>query len=177
MSLKRKKIIIVSAAILVLLGGFAAAEKTGLIDVFHATQPAAKDQAFNNSKKEAALIEANKDSSTTDADLSSKVTKNSGQYTQPLDPGNIQIDAKQEGSSVTISTRLTGYSDGTCNLLITNGSRTNTKTAQVVYASQFSTCAGYSVPVSEFGNGMWSLKLSVTSGDTTTEKLASVEVR
>lgn len=177
MSLSRKKIIIVSAAFLVLLGGFAVAEKTGLTDVFHPAQPAAKDQAFNNSKKEAALDEANKDSSTTSADSNSKGTNNNGQYTPPQDPENIQIDAKQEDSSVTISTRLTGYSDGTCSLLITNGSRTSTKTAQVVYASQFSTCAGYSVPVSEFGAGMWSLKLTVTSGGTTTEKLSSVEVR
>lgn len=177
MSLSRKKIIIVSAALLVLFGGFAAAEKTGLIDVFHNTQPTAKDQAFNNSKKEASLDEAKSDSSTTGADSGSKGADNSGQYTPPQDPENIQIDAKQEGSSVTISTRLTGYSDGTCTLLITNGSRTSTKTAQVVYASRFSTCAGYSVPVSEFGTGTWSLKLSVTSGGTTTEKLASVEVR
>ncbi|MFZ2513641.1 MAG: hypothetical protein WAW63_04260 [Candidatus Saccharimonadales bacterium] len=177
MSPSRKKIIIVSAALLALLGGFAVAEKTGLIDVFHNIRPAAKDQAFNNSKKEVALDEAKNDSSTTDADSGSKGTDNSGQYTPPQDPENIKIDAKQEGSSVTISTRLTGYSDGTCTLLITNGSRSNTKTAQIVYSSQFSTCAGYSVPVSEFGTGTWSLKLLVTSGGTTTEKLASVEVR
>ena len=178
MSLSRKKIIIISASVLFAVGFFAIAENIGLVNLFHSPPPPAKDQAFNNTKKETTLDGTTENSSTAPGSSAKDVeTSTTGQYTSPEDPANIQISARQENGSVTISSKLIGYSDGDCSLMVTNGPQSVTRSAAVLYASQFSTCAGFTIPVSDVGAGSWSIKLSVTSGGQTIDKLTSLEVK
>lgn len=92
-------------------------------------------------------------------------------------PDNVSITATQtDSSTVTVQTKLVGYSDGSCTLTATNGSKTFNQTAQVIYAPDFSTCAGFSVPVSQLGTGTWNVKLDVTSRGNTQSKTTNVEV-
>lgn len=52
-------------------------------------------------------------------------------------------------------------SGGTCNLTLTKGSSTVTKTAPTYAAASISTCQGFDVPVSELSPGTWQLSLTV----------------
>lgn len=69
-----------------------------------------------------------------------------------------------------ITTKLYGYSNGSCQLSISNGTRNIVRQAEVMYQSQYSTCAGFSVPISELGDGTWKIKLDVISGGVTLSK-------
>ncbi len=91
---------------------------------------------------------------------------------------SIELTAKQESNNtVTVFTKLPGYSDGSCQLTTTNGASTNSQTANVIYQPEYSSCAGFSVPISALGKGTWTIKLSVTSNGTTESKTISFEVK
>lgn len=91
---------------------------------------------------------------------------------------NINLTAsKTSNDYVTVSSQLTGYSDGTCSLTIENNGITYSQEAAILYQSSFSTCAGFSVPISELGNGNWQITLSITSKGTTNAKTISSEIK
>lgn len=95
----------------------------------------------------------------------------------PKPSGDVSISATQEGSSVTIVSKITGIGDGTCALAITNNSRSYHKEASVIYQPNYSSCAGFSVPTSELGKGTWNIELTVNSVDGFSAKaMSSVEV-
>jgi hypothetical protein len=71
------------------------------------------------------------------------------------------VNPAQSGSSVTVLTKIQGVSGGSCTLFITNGNKTNEQTAQVIYQPEFSSCAGFTVPVSSLGAGMWNITVKV----------------
>lgn len=96
--------------------------------------------------------------------------KSSAPYSPPSNPSAISITPSTSGNQVIIETKLTGYSDGTCALNITNGSQHLSQNAQVIYAPTFSSCAGFSIPISQLGNGTWNITLTVTSGGIATSK-------
>lgn len=101
---------------------------------------------------------------------------------QTVDPSkantSIDLTAKQESNgTVTVFTKLYGYSTGTCKLDVTNGTKTNSQTAEAVYQPEYATCAGFSVPISSLGSGSWSIKLSVTTAGVTKDKTITLEVK
>lgn len=87
----------------------------------------------------------------------------------------VELTAKQEGSSVTILTKMQNISDGSCRLTLTNGAKSTSQTAQVIYQPEFASCAGFSVPVSTLGLGSWDISLMVTPS-TGTEVTKSISV-
>ena len=89
---------------------------------------------------------------------------------------DITISSMESGDNVIISTQLKNYSDGQCNLLITNGASSYTRSVPVIYQPSFSTCAGFSVAKSELGLGTWSILLSVSSNNQTNENTSTIEV-
>lgn len=90
---------------------------------------------------------------------------------------SIELSAKQEANnSVTIYTKLFNFSGGNCNLTVTNNATTVTKTAPVIYQSEFSSCAGFSVPASELGVGTWQISLQVVSGELSKTQTLSFKV-
>ena len=98
----------------------------------------------------------------------------------PVTPVNssIELSAKQESNStVTIISKLFSVSSGTCTLKIVNGSKTVTRTASVIYQPEFSTCAGFSIPISELGGGAWDIKLELSGGSNTGSKSIILEVK
>lgn len=63
---------------------------------------------------------------------------------------------------ITIDQALSG---GTCTLTLSSNGKTVTKTAPVAANPSSATCEGFSVPISELGNGQWDININVTSGD------------
>ncbi len=169
-----KKLLVLAGCILVLLLGLVILEATGVINL------------FGSSKN---LTTAQKDAAKTDAAKKKQLTQNyptaspdktgssSSTYTPPSGSDNVKVSAERAGSSVTVLTKLYGYSDGTCTLAITNASRTFTQTAAVIYQSQFSTCAGFSVPVSQLGTGAWNIKLTVDSQGNTASNTTTLDIK
>lgn len=72
---------------------------------------------------------------------------------------NIEISVVQESDKVVVSTRLHGISNGICRLNIVSSGKQLSKEAQVLYQPQFSTCAGFTVPVSDIGKGVWEIEV------------------
>lgn len=97
-------------------------------------------------------------------------------YQPPADNSGITITARTSGDSVVITTELKGYSDGQCSVNITKGTQHLSQTAEVVYARDYSTCAGFSVPIESLGAGTWGISLSVSSGGSVTSKDIKYEV-
>jgi len=151
-------IVIIIAA--VLIGSTAA----GVFE--SSSQKASKQEQAHNNNQKAAVIN-NGGVPTTSSD---KGSTPSTPYTPPANNNGITITPRTSGNSVIIGTKLVGYSDGTCTLTATNGSKTNTQTADVIYAPNYSTCAGFSIPKATLGPGTWNLTLSVSSGGNTTSK-------
>lgn len=90
----------------------------------------------------------------------------------------IELSAKQEANNtVTVFTKLLGYSDGTCKLTVTNGAQTTTQEASVIFQREASLCAGFSVPVDTIGKGRWTLALAVTSNGSTETQTMTQEVK
>lgn len=100
-------------------------------------------------------------------------TKNGDQATSAEVPSNsdtITVSATQSGDSVTIHNELRGqgYSSGTCKLSVTNGSKSISQNADIIYQSEYSMCAGFSIPTSQVGVGTWNIVLEVTPFNGTT---------
>lgn len=170
-----KKQIVLTVTIIALLAiGVFALEKTGVTHFWHkdtvATgngptkeQKAAEDKFNSDAKKE--FIEGSGSSQTT-------TTPN------PTDSSAITLSAQKENNgTVTIFSKLTSVSSGKCQLTVVNGSKQNTQSADVIYQPEFSTCAGFSVPISQLGNGTWQIKLGVNSNGQNIEKNITFEVK
>lgn len=86
------------------------------------------------------------------------------------DSSYITLTATTEADTVILRTSLGSVSAGTCSLAITNGNITKDYTTDILYQPQNSSCAGFSVPVSDIGRGKWTLKLTVLSNNQTATK-------
>lgn len=101
--------------------------------------------------------------------------KNNGGSTPPVEqhpqiPPSITLSAKTDKDTVIITTNLSSTPSGSCKLTITGGTTPVTKTAQVIYNPEFSTCAGFSVAKHEVNAPQWTIKLDVSSPDGTQTK-------
>ena len=95
----------------------------------------------------------------------------------PPQAQNIDLSAKRESNnSVTVFTKLTGVSNGTCSLSVQNGSSSYLNSADIIYQTEYSTCAGFSVPIEKLGSGTWNISLTVTSGGQSYSKIKTFKV-
>lgn len=79
--------------------------------------------------------------------------------------GKVSFSAIQNGSSVRVNVIIHQlWSSGTCTLSITNKSISTSKKAAIQTMPSYSTCQGFSIPVSELGAGVWKINLTVTNG-------------
>ncbi len=164
------------AVVIFILGLIAVLSATGTIHLFKTGSRTADSQdAQYQSTKKAATAEGNGNPASTDSKGSPQT--NSGTYTAPSNSDNIHITAVQDGSNVIVTTKLKGYSDGSCDLNISKDSLSISRTATVVYAPEFATCSGYTIPVASLGSGMWVLNLDVTSGGIKTTSNTTLQVK
>ncbi len=91
---------------------------------------------------------------------------------------NIELTARQEANStVTVFTKLLNYSEGSCQLQVVNGTKTATQNAAIVYQREFSSCAGFSVPIDPLGKGTWTIRLTTNSAGTSDTKIIALEIK
>lgn len=91
--------------------------------------------------------------------------------------GNIELSAKQEdNNTVTVFTKLYNYGDGTCELTVTNSGTPVLQYADVIYQAEYSSCAGFSVPIEGLGQGTWNITVKVSSNGTSGTKTISFKV-
>lgn len=98
-------------------------------------------------------------------DDSTKSTQSSTPSTPDShDASSLSISAAQtsDNKSVTVLTKIMGVSDGSCKLVLKNGEVSKTLTASIIYQPQFSSCAGFTVPVTDLGAGNWSIEVTAT---------------
>lgn len=96
----------------------------------------------------------------------------------PTSSDSIDILPKQDAGTITITTKLRGYSAGTCHLEMTDGSSVISETADIIYQPEFSTCAGFSILKSRLHSGDWSITLHVTpTGGSEISKTVTYSVR
>ena len=88
----------------------------------------------------------------------------------------IELRAETAGQAVTVYTKLAHASSGTCSLRIRNGEHEQQQTAAIIYQPEFSSCAGFSVPVAPLGQGQWQIELTVTTDGATLTKTITHKV-
>ena len=89
---------------------------------------------------------------------------------------SIELNIQQRDDTIVISTKLAGASSGKCKLSINGNSNSFSSSADIIYQSEFSTCAGFSVQKSELGSGSWNIKLEIQTPNGTSSKNVSFEV-
>jgi len=175
--MKNKKILtIVGAAVTIALLG-TILELTNVINFYHRPQKTSPQTQGPTAEQKLEEAKLNADGK---KELITQPAKGDDPNSLPSVPPttSIELTAQQEpNNTVTVFTKLSGYSDGSCELTSSNGSKTNTQSAKVIYQAEFSSCAGFSVPIDTIGKGTWSLKLAVTANGTTASKTISYEVK
>lgn len=166
---RKLRYLLLSVVALLLLGGIL--QFTGLVHLFgHKVEPATQNGPTAAQKKQQSEIIAQQ---------KEQAIEHPTTGTPPPPPAENSISLTAQKTSngmVTVSTSLGNVADGTCELTVTNGFKTTTQTADVIYQSQSSFCAGFSVPVSSIGAGNWTLTLKLTSGSTTVSKTITSDI-
>ncbi len=85
-------------------------------------------------------------------------------------PSNtVEITSISENSNskeVVVQTKLRGVGLKECTIIFTKGNSTFSEKAEVIYQSEFSTCAGFSIDTSRFSSsGEWTATLKVSKND------------
>jgi cytoskeletal protein RodZ len=175
-SSKKKLLLLISAVLLFIVLLVAVLEKTNVINLF--STPASDTSESGPTPEEIAQEEqANADAKQEYLDDTYKDKDDEPAPLPPSDP-SLTVTAKQEGSSVTVLTKIQSVAEGNCTLTITNGAKTITQKAAVIYQPEFSSCAGFGVPISELGSGTWAIKLTVTpTGGNAISKTTTLEVK
>jgi hypothetical protein len=153
-----KKILFVLAALLILAALFLTLEKLNVTNLIHKKSNTATQNPGPTAEEKAAENKANADAKKDfiEGNNTEQPTTNQPQSS------SIDLSAKQEANNtVTVFTKLYGISSGTCTLTVANNSAVQNYTANVIYAAEYSTCAGFSVPIKTPGN--WNIQLSVNS--------------
>ena len=173
-SKKKKVIILILVLSIALLSILLLLELFGITNFVKQTQD-------HQQERSAPTAEEVKRQTSTDNNKKKIYIENSTNRSTTLPPDAmepVELSSRQEGSTIIISTKLQGISDGECSLSINNGSQMKTFSASVLYQPEFSICEGYSVALSELGAGNWNFKLTVKdlTGDTFTAT-SSLETR
>jgi hypothetical protein len=169
-----KKILFVLAALLILAALFFALEKLNVTNFIHKKSDTASQNQGPSAEEKAAENKVNADAK---KDFIEGNSQNSTSNSSAQPQGSsIDLSAKQEtNNTVTIFTKLYGVSSGTCTLTVTNNGSAQNYTADVIYAAEYSTCAGFSIPVKNPGN--WNIQLNLNSNGQTFTKSITYQVK
>ncbi len=171
-----KTLALIAAIVLLVLAVFFALEKFNITNLTNVstgsksdtttggnTGPTKEEQAAqaqsDATQKQDYLDTTTKTDTSTPSDTTNDTSQSSTDSTTPT----LALSASQDGGSVTVLTRIQNIPEGLCKLSVKNGSKSTSQTAQIIYQTQFSSCAGFSVPVSSVGTGTWAISLTATS--------------
>jgi hypothetical protein len=95
----------------------------------------------------------------------------------PTPNSSFTLSAKQESDgSVTIIAKIQNVGSGTCALTITNGAKTYSDSADVIYQPDYSSCAGFTIAKEKLGAGTWTINLTVTAKGKTYNQSTNLKV-
>lgn len=176
-----KKIIGVIALALILCAlTLVVLEKTKTTDLIK--MPSKQTTTSGPTKKEAAQQKQTESQAKQDFLDKSSQTQTTESITQEqpaaAPSGSLELSASQSDQSVTVLTKMQNVAGGTCKLTVSNGDKITSQTAQVIYQPEFSSCAGFSVPISAVGAGAWSINVEVTpTSGSAMQKTITLEVK
>lgn len=175
---KSKKALIVSLSIILVLA-ISAFAVYGYIEKQKNDQGNDSSQTAvegdSTSKEDSEKI-ANKNAEQKQELLDKEATSTNQNTPQPVTNDSISLSAEDDDDTVTVLTKLSTLPSGTCTLTVKNGNKTVTQTAEVLFQPQYSSCAGFSVSKSNLGKGVWSINLSIVSGNTSLNKAIDYRV-
>lgn len=166
--LSKKQILVTTLAVAVAIcGSVFALDKIGVISIFpketvpniskEPTPQEKKSEKKTNQDTKESFLNAIKDDK-------EKSVEKSKPAPVPKSNSSIELSANRDGDSVTIIIKLKeqGYSQGKCSLTVAANGKRVAQNADIIYQPEYSTCAGFSIPVSSVGSGQWAISLSVT---------------
>lgn len=182
---KRSKKIIIICLLLTAIAG------SGVFAYSQINKPSTPNDIMTNENKEKPRNDSaetphkdldkpiNKEASNTSSNNTKHVTQYSDDKGNPVDSSSssssASIIAFQNGQVVHVNTTINSvWSTGSCTLLITNKSLSITKKSAIQAMPSYSTCQGFSIPVSELGMGTW--KINLTASHDSQTVVASQEV-
>jgi hypothetical protein len=169
-----KKILFVLAALLILTALFFTLEKLNVTNFIHEKSDNASQNQGPTAEEKAAENKANADAKKDF--IEGNTQNNTGSTNTQPQSSSIDLSARQEtNNTVTVFTKLYGVSSGSCTLTVTSNGPSQNYTADVIYAAEYSTCAGFSIPVKTPGN--WNIQLSLSSNGQTSTKSISYQVK
>lgn len=144
-----------------------ALDKFGIISIFpqNTTPNIGKEPTVEEKKSEEKANQDTKESFLNTAkDEEEKSVEKSKPAPVPKSSSSIELSADRNGDSATIIVKLKeqGYSQGKCSLTVAANGKKVTQNADIIYQPEYSTCAGFSIPVSSLGGGQWAISLSIT---------------
>lgn len=77
-------------------------------------------------------------------------------------PASIRVHAESQGDSVVIKTNLGAASDGECVLAVSDGAKSLTRSAPIIFTPEFSSCAGFVIGKRELSGSDWQIRLTIT---------------
>lgn len=153
-------------------------ELTGVIDIWGEANRSTEGQTAEekqSAKKDAQNKQQYLDKAFQESSRSSEITHKDN----AVEPNaSLEVSATQNGESIVIVSKINNTAEGACDLTISNGTKFYSQSASVIYQDQFSSCAGFSVPIEKLGVGTWVVTLSVSSaGGNTLQKTTELEVK
>jgi cytoskeletal protein RodZ len=90
--------------------------------------------------------------------------------------GVINYAGVTNGTLIIRTTVNQALSSGTCQLTLSSGSKTATRSSNITQNPSSSTCEGFDIPISELGSGSWNITITITSGDRSGELKGNVTI-
>ncbi len=167
-NLSKKQILVAALAVAIAIcGSVFALDKIGVISIFpkDIVPNISKEPTPQEKKSEEKANQDTKESFlNTIKDDKEKSVEKSEPAPVPTNNSSTELSANRDGDSITIIVKLKeqGYSQGKCSLTVAANGKKVAQNADIIYQPEYSTCAGFSVPVSSVGGGQWTISLSVT---------------
>jgi hypothetical protein len=178
---KMKKITIICLAVALLLGGIATAywynyqqtqkkealktpdqRKSKKVNVINKDKPTSEQIAAGEEAKQQAIEAAEASNSDASAQNPLSVTISAANQNSPM----LQVRA--------FANTITNA--GTCDLTLTKGGVTVTKSAGTQASASISSCKGFDIPLSELSPGTWQLTVTVKDGTQSGTAQRTVEI-
>jgi len=145
------------------------------------TSPADKTRPGSEvSKKEKDLeqkVGADTKSAYLDGQYSQDSMQPSAESSNSTSTATLRVEVSQQGQTVVVLTKIQGVTSGSCNLVAKNNGTTISRDATIIYQPEFSSCAGFSLPVTALGQGNWEITINASTNAGVLKELIGIKVQ
>lgn len=166
--MKKKILVITPIALLVLAGTLFALEKTGVTNFYTSDQT---EESSSTTTPNESTIDYSPATSTDNEDINKQKGSDKTDPAPsaiPQDTAVVTITrANATPSGVDVTVLLSGISDGTCNLTLTQGTATVISSSSIKKDGQYTYCDAFNVDRSKLTNGKWQVSVVAKNNDNT----------